>query len=66
MWTRSDLEAKPVDRTPTSGLQRIYYLYEFTRGSGCGEMHVVEPTDHKGFLLDLYPTQALKRGAACR
>lgn len=64
-WGLHDVDVKPADRTPQSGLQHIYYSDDFSRRSGCGEMHVVPHTDHKGFMLDLYPVSSPTRGKAC-
>jgi len=60
-----DFETKAGDQTPQSGLQHLYYEDAYTRGRSCGQMHKVEHTDHKGFLLDLHPTDKPSRGSAC-
>lgn len=64
-WGLRDLEVDPDDRTAQSGLQHIYYSPGYTRGQTCGEVHVVQHTDHKGFLIDLQSVPTRTRGMAC-
>lgn len=64
-WGLKDVETDEDNRTSESGLQHIYYSPDFTRGQSCGQIHVVEDTDHKGFLLDLEATSTRTEGNAC-